>query len=227
MQPAYLPWCGYLDMIDQADLFVLLDTVAIDRKSWQTRNRILGRDGKAVWLSVPVQAHRGQPLNEVKIAPSQGWRVKHRRTITTAYGHLEHERSLDGIVNLIRWTQIWHLAQFTEAVIRETCRILGITTRIVTASSLNLAPTNEPIQRIAELCKVAGADELLNASGARHLYSDDFPVPIRWHDYDPRPYEQNGGPFISHLSVIDALARLGPESTLDLVRSGRMSSERV
>ena len=34
-QPQYLPWLGYLDKIDQADLFILLDTVQFARRSWQ------------------------------------------------------------------------------------------------------------------------------------------------------------------------------------------------
>ena len=40
MQPTYLPWLGYLDLMDQVDTFVLLDTVQFDYRSWQHRNRI-------------------------------------------------------------------------------------------------------------------------------------------------------------------------------------------
>ena len=50
MQPAYLPWMGYIDMIDQADLFVLLDTVEVSKQSWQTRNRVVNQAGKVQWL---------------------------------------------------------------------------------------------------------------------------------------------------------------------------------
>ena len=35
MQPSYLPWMGYFDMMDQCDLFVLLDCVQFDKRSWQ------------------------------------------------------------------------------------------------------------------------------------------------------------------------------------------------
>ena len=43
-QPAYLPWAGYFDLMDQADTFVLLDcvqlsdspgsTVTVSRRLW-------------------------------------------------------------------------------------------------------------------------------------------------------------------------------------------------
>nr|MBI3612487.1 WbqC family protein [Nitrospirota bacterium] len=39
-QPQYLPWLGYLDKIDRADVFVILDTVQFKKNEWQNRNRI-------------------------------------------------------------------------------------------------------------------------------------------------------------------------------------------
>ena len=53
MQPTYLPWIGYFDLIDQSDVFVVLDTVAFSRQSWQQRNRIATAQGP---LSLPLDA---------------------------------------------------------------------------------------------------------------------------------------------------------------------------
>ncbi|MEK7336636.1 MAG: WbqC family protein, partial [Nitrospirota bacterium] len=39
-QPQFLPWLGYLDKIDRADLFIVLDTVQFKKNEWQNRNRI-------------------------------------------------------------------------------------------------------------------------------------------------------------------------------------------
>lgn len=33
MQPTYLPWLGYFDLIDQADIFILLDDVQLTKRS--------------------------------------------------------------------------------------------------------------------------------------------------------------------------------------------------
>ena len=40
MQPTYLPWIGYFDLIDEADTFVFLDNVQFEKQSWQQRNRV-------------------------------------------------------------------------------------------------------------------------------------------------------------------------------------------
>ncbi len=55
-QPQYLPWLGYLDKIDRADVFVLLDRVQFKKNEWQNRNRIK-RAGGWHWLTLPVR-HR-------------------------------------------------------------------------------------------------------------------------------------------------------------------------
>ena len=39
MQPTWLPWMGYFDLIDQVDQFVFLDTVQFSKQSWHCRNR--------------------------------------------------------------------------------------------------------------------------------------------------------------------------------------------
>ena len=41
MQPTYLPWSGYFNLMARVDVFVLLDDVQFERRSWQSRNRIL------------------------------------------------------------------------------------------------------------------------------------------------------------------------------------------
>ena len=55
MQPTYLPYLGYFDLIAQADVFVFLDDVQFERKSWQQRNRIGGPNGSRLLLPVLPQ----------------------------------------------------------------------------------------------------------------------------------------------------------------------------
>ncbi|MBU2027138.1 MAG: WbqC family protein, partial [Proteobacteria bacterium] len=65
-QPQYLPWLGYFDKIDRADVFVLLDTVQFKKNEWQNRNRIKAAAGPQ-WLTVPVTYKFPQRINEVGI----------------------------------------------------------------------------------------------------------------------------------------------------------------
>ncbi len=214
MQPTYLPWMGYMDMIDQADVFVLLDTVAIARQSWQTRNRILDRGGHVVWLSVPVKAHMGQPLGEVEISQDGVWHRKHSRTLS-ALGAYAIWDLLDCYEKLPN-----RLIDFTGRTLQVLCRTLGITTHMRWASSFDPMDQSQtitdPVERVQDIFIATGATEMLATQGSR-----DYGVPTRWHEYEPEPYPQNGGVFVPYMSVVDCLARHGPEKTFEVVLAGR------
>ena len=40
MQPTYIPWIGYFDLMDQSDIFIFYDNVKITRSYWDVRNKI-------------------------------------------------------------------------------------------------------------------------------------------------------------------------------------------
>ena len=68
MQPTFLPWSGYFGLMQSVDMFVFLDSVQFDRRSWQQRNRIKTSSGPK-WLTVPVRSKgkRSQLISDVKI----------------------------------------------------------------------------------------------------------------------------------------------------------------
>ena len=74
-QPQFLPWLGYLDKIDQSDLFIALDSVQFKKNEWQNRNRIRTADG-CQWITVPVLHHFGQLVKDVRINQSVTWRQR-------------------------------------------------------------------------------------------------------------------------------------------------------
>src|SRR5580704_12957199 len=84
-QPTYLPWLGYFDLIDQVDVFVLLDNVQFEKQSWQQRNRIKTPTGLQ-WLTVPVifRGRFGQLIKDVEIREAEFWR-NHLRAIELNY----------------------------------------------------------------------------------------------------------------------------------------------
>ena len=91
-QPQYLPWLGYLAKWAAADVFVFLDTVQYEKNGWQNRNRIKTPTGPR-WLTVPVHARLGTPIDEVTVDTAQPWGERHLRAIEQAEAahEAEHE----------------------------------------------------------------------------------------------------------------------------------------
>lgn len=222
MQPTVWPWLGYLDMLDQADLFILLDTVPLNTKSWQTRNRIRGRDGQPVWLSVPNHGRRDQPLNTVPLANEHPWQAKHSRILQAAYQHAPHWPVLRRLVDRV-YMQGWRLlADLTADMISSTARLLEISTPILRAGSL---PPTRPgrVERIIDLCRHVDADTLLDTPGAlflQHLHELEPGIALDWHMYKHPPYPHGHLDCMPYLSVLDCLAWHG-DDTPAIIRSGR------
>ena len=81
MQPTYLPWVGYFNLINKSEYFVFLDDVQFDKRSWQQRNKIIINSNQR-YLTVPVLSKNKylQKLSEVKIDNSEKWQKVLLRT---------------------------------------------------------------------------------------------------------------------------------------------------
>ena len=116
-QPQYLPWLGYLDKIDQADLFIALDSVQFKKNEWQNRNRIRTADG-CQWVTVPVLHRFGQLVKDVRINQTVNWRSQHVHAIEMQYARAPfRDRYLPELRSL--YARPWErLHELNMAVIR-------------------------------------------------------------------------------------------------------------
>lgn len=224
MQPTYLPWLGYFDLIDQSECFVFLDSVQFEKRSWQQRNRIKGPDN-VLWLTVPVltKGRRDQRIDEVMIDQTQAFQEKHIKTITHLYSRASFfVQYTDGLSIVLRKSHQF-LADLNIELIRWLCTQLGIETEMVRSSSLNVE--GGKVELLVNICKALGADRYLSAAGSRtYIEENNLFVPngidLVYHDYRHPEYRQLHGQFVPYLSVVDLLFNEGP-SSLSVIRAGR------
>ena len=228
MQPTYLPWLGYFDMIDQADCFVFLDSVQFNRRSWQQRNRIKGPQGE-IMLTVPVisKRKREQKICEVEIDKSRDVFTKHLKTISHNYRKAPYflkyyeglsktlSKSHTLLCDLNIETIIWFMEQF------------DVQSRIVRSSSLNVFGKKADL--LCQICQVVGGRTYLAAKGSQEYIEQNNPfkengIKLVYHNYQHPEYDQLFGPFVPYLSALDLLLNEGPAS-LEIIRSGRTAQE--
>ncbi len=218
-QPQYLPWLGYFDKIDRADVFVLLDTVQYKKNEWQNRNRIKAADGRQ-WLTVPVTYRFPQRIDEVRINNRERWQHQQRQSILSNYRKAPHWESLAPFLEEIL-TPAWeYLAPLNIFVVRRLAEILGIATPLYVASELALFP-EDPDERLIAIARHFGANTYLAGSGGRDYMDLDryaqSGIEVIFQEYHHPVYEQRFGAFEPFMSVLDLLFNHGRES-LNILR---------
>jgi hypothetical protein len=216
-QPQFLPWLGYLDKIDQADLFIALDSVQFKKNEWQNRNRIRTADGFQ-WVTVPVLHHFGQLVKDVRINQTVTWRNQQLRAIEMHYARAPfRDRYLPELRSLYD-TPCERLHDLNMTVIRWLLGAFGITTPIRCASEWKTR--EEPTGRLIDLCHAVGASEYLSGPGAEHYLDierfESSGLRLEMQQFQHPMYRQVYEPFMPGMSAIDLLFCCGPEALLRL-----------
>ncbi len=222
-QPQFLPWLGYLDKIDQADAFMMLDTVQFKKNEWQNRNRIRTAKGWQ-WLTVPVLQHFGQRIDEVLINPTAAWKAQHLRALDMHYARAPYRnRYLAQLREL--YAAPWNkLSDLNEATVQWLLEAYGITTPVHRAA--DYAARDEPTDRLIDLCRAVGATQYLAGPGAEHYMDtprfESSGVRLNLQVFHHPIYRQVYEPFEPNLSALDLLLMQGPEALTTLRRMRSM-----
>lgn len=222
MQPTYLPWTGYFDLMERSNIFVFLDDVQFEKQSWQQRNQIKTTTG-AQWLTVPVLQKLPQKISEVIINNTVPWRKKHWNTIKQNYSKSSHWQNYFAFFEEL-YEKDWELlAELNIYVVLWLKKQLGITTKTVKASKLNAQGAR--VELLIDICKKLGADEYLSPIGSKAYIEENniFPhnnIKLEYQNYEHPIYRQLYGDFIPYLSAVDLLFNKGGHS-LEIIRSGR------
>jgi hypothetical protein len=85
MQPYFLPYIGYFQLINAVDEFIIYDDVNFINKGWINRNNILVNN-KASLFTIPLrEASQNKLINEIEIIQDGKWQNKLVKTIEQSY----------------------------------------------------------------------------------------------------------------------------------------------
>lgn len=225
MQPTYLPWIGYFDLIDQSDCFVFLDSVQFNKRSWQQRNKVKGSEG-AIWCTVPVitKGRREQLICDVEIEQTQNFELKHIRTVQHNYEKADFADPFIDEFSAILDKRHELLVELNIELIEWLCAHFGIQTEFIRSSTLGVE--GRKTELLVQICQELGANGYLSALGSKDYIEEDnlfLPngIDLKYHSYEHPEHKQLHGMFESHMSALDLLLNVGPVS-LSVIRSGRV-----
>lgn len=206
MQPYFLPYIGYWQLISAVDKYVIYDDVQFIKGGWINRNNILINGQKQLFNLLLCGASSNKLINEIIVQKNQ---TKLIRTIELNYKKAPmFDRVFPLFLEIIEFKDK-NLAKYIGNSIIEISKYLSIKTEFILSSSLDKDNTLRAQNKIIDICKLLNANQYINAIGGSILYSKDIflnnSIELSFLETDILPYKQLNFEFVPYLSILDIL----------------------
>lgn len=218
MQPYFLPYIGYWQLINAADVFVIYDDIQYAKKGWINRNRFLN-NGKDELFSIPLKKDSDYlNIADRFIADSfDKDKQKLLRKFEAAYRNATFYQDGMGILKDCFSCEHKNLFDFIFNSIQRVSASLNIDKKIVVSSSLGIDTALKGQERVIATCQTINATDYINPIGGLGLYDKqvftDANIQLFFQQVDEIKYAQFDHKFIPFLSIIDVIMFNGLEST--------------
>jgi hypothetical protein len=206
MQPYFLPYIGYFQLIKAVDKYVVYDDVNYIKGGWVNRNYILVNGDKKMFTITLKGASPNKLFNEIEVGDDFKKLIK---TLQMNYSKAPHFESTMQLMDRIISYPNKQLALFITNSFREILSYLKINTKIYISSDLHKNCALKGIDKVIHICKLLGADSYYNAIGGQELYDieefDNNGISLSFLKTDDINYSQFNNTFVPYLSMIDVL----------------------
>jgi hypothetical protein len=215
MQPGYLPWLGFFELMANCDLFIFLDDVQYTKRDWRNRNRIRTNNGWQ-WLSVPVfnKNKREQLIKDVQINNQEHWQKQHLGALKINYNKSKFFGFIFPELEDIYAKGTDKLLDLNLALTGLLAKKLSIQTPCLFSSEFKIKSTRT--QRVLEICRLLKADELYDSMAAADFLDlalfEQENIKVKFQNYIHPVYNQVYKPFIPYMSALDLLFNYGKDA---------------
>jgi len=206
MQPYFLPYIGYWQLINAVDKFVIYDDVNYINKGWINRNNILLNKQPFRFTLTLLGVSPNKLINEIGICENQTKLIK---TFETAYTKSPYFDKIFPIIKQIFEYNKKNLAKFVGNSLVRIANHLDIRTEFIYSSEMEKDCSLKGQKKIINICNKLQAGEYLNPIGGMKLYNQaDFEanhIKLRFLKTRPIEYKQFDNTFIPDLSILDVM----------------------
>jgi hypothetical protein len=220
MQPYFLPYIGYFQLVAAVDVFVVYDNIKYTKKGWINRNRLLA-GGVDQTFTLPLRAGSdAEHVRERFLADD----FRPRKLLDQFRGAYRAAPEFDRVYPLLERIILHpdrNLFDFIRHALEAVCAELDVRTEIRISSSIGIDHDLRHQDKVLALCEATGATTYVNAIGGTELYSaEDFAargVELRFIRARPLEYPQFGQAFVPWLSIVDVMMFNPPDRVRQLV----------
>lgn len=208
MQPYFLPYIGYWQLMAAVDRFVVYDNIQYAKKGWINRNRFL-RNGADAFFTVPLK--KGSDFLDIadrRIADDFDPKAL-LNPLASAYRKAPMFSTVFPILETIVGAAPRNLFEYLHHSLVVTAQYLDIRTPIVVSSTVPIDHGLKAERKVLAICESLGATRYVNVTGGRELYSPDAfaarGIDLKFIQSRPIAYSQYDNAFVPGLSIVDVL----------------------
>lgn len=223
MQPYFLPYIGYFQLIAAVDTFIVYDNIKYTKKGWINRNRLL-QNGSDVMFSLPLKTDSDfLEVRERELAANFN-RDKLLNQFAGAYRRAPYFAQTFVLLETIVRHEEHNLFRYLYHSILTLCAHLDIATEIRISSEIDIDHSLKSQNKVLALCAAVGAQRYVNAIGGMELYTPDsfreHGIELKFIRSQAFDYAQFGAAFVPWLSIIDVLMFNAKENVSKQIHEG-------
>lgn len=214
LQPSFLPYLGYIDLIKKSDHFIFYDHVQFDKNSWRNRNKIL-INKRASWITLPIVRDKlDKKIYETKIHnPKKNFEIIKKKIFYSYKNHPNFKNFYNKLLSVFNKREISLSTlniQLTKIILDE----LNIKFNYIKSSDYqNLKDKN---LNIINWCKNLECKVYYTGQSAKNYIDEGLfkknGIDIKFQNFIHPIYKQkNIKKFVPNLSVIDYIFNLENE----------------
>jgi len=208
MQPYFLPYIGYFQLMNAVDKYVIYDNIQYTKKGWINRNRIL-QNGKDILITIPVEKDSDYLDIKDRCVSNNFDKKKFLNQIREPYRKAPNFDMVMPLIEDIVNCEDSNLANYIYNSIDKVRTYLGIDTELIISSSIDMDHSLKGQDKVIALCKTLDAKEYYNAIGGQTLYNkEDFTkegINLSFVSSNPIEYPQFKNEFVPWLSILDVM----------------------
>ena len=172
MQPYFMPYIGYWQLMAAVDTYVVYDDVNYIKGGWVSRNNILLNGQKHMFTITLNGASPNKLFNEITIKDDF---KKFARLLESAYRKAPYYAEVSALMEKIYNYEDKSLGAFMLNSFQVVLDYLEIDTKLILSSTLEKDNSLRGKDKVKHICHLLGADTYYNAIGGQDLYNkEDF-----------------------------------------------------
>jgi hypothetical protein len=210
MQPYFLPYIGYFQLINAVDTFIFCDDVHFIKGGFINRNNILINQSK-YRFTIPVQhVHFATTIRETKVANDPAnWYRKLSKTVQNYRKAPYFDAFFPIFDEILRGSIGRPISDVAIESIEATLKYIDLQRKTATTFGRYNNTHLSGAERIVDICRQENATTYLNAIGGQKLFNKDYfsakTIELQFLKPNLTTYEQNSPQFIAGLSILDVL----------------------